>query len=97
MINYGEFRIFSETLLSTKAAELFSDEIRLRNSNIAISFCDKNNANLLFVEDASLSKDSYSIICSDEKTTFLQAESVALFLHSECSCVKLKKTATQFF
>lgn len=70
MINYGEFRIFSETLPSTKATELFSDEIRLRNGNIAISFCDQNDANLLFVEDASLSKDSYSIICSDEKTTF---------------------------
>lgn len=69
MINYKEFRIFSETLPSSKAAELFSDEIKLRNGNIAISFCDKNDANLLFIEDASLSKDGYSIVCSDEKTS----------------------------
>lgn len=69
MINYREFKIFSETPPSSKAAELFSDEIKLRDSRIGISFCDKNEANFLFIEDASLSKDSYSITCSDEKIT----------------------------
>ena len=69
MINYREFKIFSETPPSSKASELFSDEIKLRDNRIEISFCDKNEANFLFIEDASLSKDSYSITCSDEKTT----------------------------
>ncbi|MBR2867872.1 MAG: hypothetical protein IKB88_02245 [Clostridia bacterium] len=69
MIKYLEFRIFAETPPSKKAAGLFSDELRLRINDTYITECGKDRANFLFIEDSSLSKDSYSIVCTDEKTT----------------------------
>ena len=69
MIKYLEFRIFAETPPSKKAAGLFSDELRLRINDTYIIECGKDRANFLFIEDSSLSKDGYSIVCSDEKTT----------------------------
>ena len=69
MIKYLEFRIFAETPPSKKAAGLFSDELRLRINDTYIIECGKDRANFLFIEDSSLSKDSYSIVCTDEKTT----------------------------
>ena len=65
MINYREFKIFSETPPSKKAAELFSDELKSRLSGIKVEYCDKNEANFIFEQDSALSKDSYRIDCGD--------------------------------
>ncbi len=68
MINYNEFRISSESPASKKAAELFSEEIKSRINSIKIEFCSKDDANFVFADDLSLSKDSYRIKCTDNCT-----------------------------
>ncbi len=65
MIKYGEFKIFSETPPSRKAAEIFSEEIKRRINTVKINFTCKEEANFVFAEDASLSKDSYRIECNE--------------------------------
>lgn len=81
MIKYSEFKIFAQASGSAKAAELFSDELRLRSNGIDISFCGKDEANFLFLEDNSLSKDSYAIECSEGKTV-LYASGIRGFIFS---------------
>ncbi|MBR6786145.1 MAG: hypothetical protein IKM25_07855 [Clostridia bacterium] len=65
MIKYREFKIFSETPLSKKAAELFSDELKNRLSDITVEYCEKSKANFAFEHDDTLSKDSYRIDCAE--------------------------------
>ena len=65
MIKYREFKIFSEAQPPQKAAELLADELRNRTGDICVEYCGKGEANFSFVQDSSLSKDSYRIDCGD--------------------------------
>lgn len=70
MMIFDKFRIFSDSLPSQKAAELFCDEIKMRCPESDISFCGKDEANFLFIDDEKLSKDSYIICCENGKLSF---------------------------
>ena len=69
MIDFREFKVYSETLSSKKAAELFSDEIKIRTGNNTVSVDDRKKANFIFETDDSLSKDSYKINCGEDAVT----------------------------
>ncbi|MBQ7122055.1 MAG: hypothetical protein IJO03_07320 [Clostridia bacterium] len=69
MIDFKEFRIFSVTDTEKKAAELFSDEIKLRTGEKAAFVSDKSQANFAFETDAELCRDGYAINCSANAVT----------------------------
>lgn len=67
-MKYNSFKIYAQTDAAKKAAELFADEIKSRCDEIGIAYCGIDEADFLFIEDSSLLKDSYSIICKNGKT-----------------------------
>ena len=81
MIKYREFKIFSETPPSKKAAELFSDELKNRLSDITVEYCEKSKANFAFEHDDTLSKDSYRIDCAENCISVL-ASGIKKFIYN---------------
>ncbi len=71
MIDYREFKIFSETPPSKKAAELFFEEIKIRTGNAPVNVDIREKANFVFETDESIDKDSYKIDCGKDAVTVL--------------------------
>ena len=69
MIDFREFRIFSETPPSKKAAELFSEEIKMRTGEMPVLCDSRKKANFIFEENSEISRDSYKIDCSADAVT----------------------------
>ena len=69
MINFREFKIFSETPPSAKAAELFSEEIKLRTGEKPALCADRENANFVFMTEEDIDRDSYRIECTSSSVT----------------------------
>ncbi len=69
MINYREFKIFSETPPSKRAAELFSEEILIRTGKAPLSCADKENANFIFNSDEDIPKDGFDIKVGNDAVT----------------------------
>ncbi|MBQ8015377.1 MAG: hypothetical protein IJ264_04230, partial [Clostridia bacterium] len=69
MIDYREFKIFSETPPSKKAAELFSEEIFIRTAETPLPCTEKENANFIFETDESIPKDGFDISISNNAIT----------------------------
>lgn len=61
MMTFNEFRIFSESPAASEAAGLFREEIAIRSRAFKTCLSSREEANILFLDDASLSKDSYKI------------------------------------
>lgn len=66
MIDFREFKIFSETPPSQKAAELFSEEIKARTGAFPMLCGAKEEANFIFETDSEICRDGYKILCGDD-------------------------------
>ncbi len=69
MIDYREFKIFSETPPSKKAAGLFAEEILSRTGTPPLPCAEKENANFIFETDASIPKDGFDISIDNNAVT----------------------------
>lgn len=69
MIDFSEFRIFSQTSDAKKAAELFAEEIKIRTGKKTLDASDKSDANFAFEENKDIGRDSYEIVCSSQAVT----------------------------
>lgn len=69
MINFREFKIFSETPPSAKAAELFSEEIKLRTGDTPVLCTEREKANFVFETVEDIDRDSYRIECTPSAVT----------------------------
>lgn len=64
MINFNEILIFSQTDAEKKAAELLSEEIRIRTGKAAKLCSEKQNANFVFETKSDVPRDGYEIDCT---------------------------------
>ena len=80
MIDFKEFIIFCDNEHSQKAAELFSEEIKIRTGNTSVICNKKEKANFIFETDESLSKDSYGIRCSG-RSVIISASGIRGFIY----------------
>ncbi len=69
MIDYREFKIFSETPPSDKAAELFSEEMKIRTGETPLKSKNREKANFIFELDSSINRDGYKIDCTKTAVT----------------------------
>lgn len=69
MIDFSEFRIFSQSAGEVKAAELFAEEINVRTGRKPEISADFSNANFVFKTDETLSRDGYKIVCSSDSVS----------------------------
>lgn len=67
MIDFGEFKIFSQTPDELKAAELFAQEINVRTGKKPELTTKFEEANFIFATDESISRDSYKIDCLSDR------------------------------
>ena len=64
MIDFREFRVFSSGNSADKAANIFSDEIKLRTGEEPKKCTDENQANVAFLIKDGISRDGYELDCS---------------------------------
>ncbi len=65
MIDFKKIEIYSDTPEAQKAAELFSEEIKIRTSEIPGTATEKGSANFRFLTDAEIHKDGFDIAVDD--------------------------------
>lgn len=61
MIDFGEFRVFSEYPTQRRVSEIFFGEILLRTGKSPVKTENRENANFIFETDAGIPKDGYNI------------------------------------
>lgn len=64
MIDFREFRVFSSGNSADKAANIFSDEIKLRTGEEPKKCIDDKKANVAFLIKDGISRDGYELDCS---------------------------------
>lgn len=67
MLKIREFRLFSDTLPSQKAAEVFSAEIYTRTKKNTLKADSADKANFIFVTDETIDRDSYRFAADENK------------------------------
>ncbi len=69
MIDFKKFKVYSDTPDARKAAELFSEEIRIRTNENPIRTDEKNASNFRFITDILIHKDGFDICVDDDAIT----------------------------
>ena len=69
MIDFKKFIVFYDTADARKAAELFSEEIRIRTKESPDAVTEKESANFRFLTDSEIHRDGYDIVVDGNSVT----------------------------
>lgn len=69
MIDFKKFIIFYDTADARKAAELFSEEIRIRTKESPDVVTEKESANFRFLTDSEIHRDGFDIVVDGDAVT----------------------------
>ncbi len=65
MIDFKKINIYSDTPEAVKAAELFSEEIKIRTKDVPDTVAEKERANFRFLTDSDIPRDGFDIVVDD--------------------------------
>ena len=69
MIDFKMIIIYSDTPEAKKAAELFSEEMKMRTNDVPDNAGEKESANFRFLTDTEIHKDGFDIVVDDKAVT----------------------------
>ena len=69
MIDFKKINIYSDSNDAQKAAELFSEEIKIRTNDVPDIVAEKESANFRFLTDTKINRDGFDITVDDNAVT----------------------------
>ncbi len=69
MIDFKKIKIYSDGAQAQKAAELFSEEMKIRTNEKTDTVTEKDSANFRFVTDSDIHKDGFDIAVDNDSVT----------------------------
>ncbi len=69
MIDLKKINIYSDTAEAQKAAELFSEEMRIRTNGVPDTVAEKESANFRFLTDTEIPRDGFDIAVDGDAVT----------------------------
>ena len=69
MIDFKKIKIYSDTPEAARAAELFSEEMRIRTNDVPDKVTEKESSNFRFLTKTDIHKDGFDITVDDTAVT----------------------------